>query len=64
MGKVFLGAVRVDADVIQVYNDEKMHVWVQHICVIRRVKVACALHKPNPITNISNKQGAPFGVRP
>ncbi len=31
MDKVFLEAVRVDTDFIQVYNDEKKYVWVQYM---------------------------------
>ena len=32
--------------------------------IIRRVNVAGAFHKPNPITDISSKQGAPLGMIP
>ena len=31
MGKVFLGTIWVDLDVIQVYNDENVYAWVQYM---------------------------------
>ena len=60
MVKVCLGDVKVYTNGIQVDYDENVYTWVQHKANIRRLKVVGALHKPNLITNISNKQSAPL----